>query len=72
MINRMTQGGTSSAWIAATADCGMPLTVSSQENTPAPATMISTWAVRYIELTETSQIPRQEMSPYMNLVTMIA
>ena len=50
----------------------MPLTVSSQENTPAPATMISTWAVRYIELTETSQIPRQEMSPYMNLVTMIA
>ena len=62
MDSRIIQGDRFSESIHCTMDCGMPLTVNSQENTPAAATMISTWEVRYMELTATSQIPFQVMS----------
>ena len=63
MASNNIHGGRSMSRIVPTTLCGAPLMVRSCEKTPAAATMISTWAVRYMELTDTSQMPFQPMSP---------
>ena len=59
MNSSTAHAGTLMPWMNATIACGMPLTVSSQENTPAAATMTMTCAVRMTESTATVQIPLQ-------------
>ena len=49
-----------------------PLVVSSQENTPATATIRKICAVRYIDVTETSQNSRQLISRCTPMVTKVA
>ena len=58
--------------MVSTATRAAPLVVSSQENTPATATMRKICAVRYIDVTDTSQNSPQPISRCTTMVTKMA
>src|SRR3954469_16782286 len=72
MVNSTCQADSFRWAIKSTAAVAVPLVISSQENAPATATMRNICAVRYIELTDTSQNSRQPISRCTSMVTKIA